>query len=872
MSSDSSVLSLRKPSKRDNLFNVLRVVIVAIILCTTAFPAFARADSKTTVVNLWIGNSVMSVNGLRQPIDSQGTKPVILESRTLVPIRAIIEAFGGDVGWDATAKKVTIDFNNNTLELWIGQSIASLNGYTVLIDSTNSKVVPMIISGRTMVPLRFVAESFGINVQYDDKTKMITLTYVAETTPIVQLPVAPILASPTNNSTLNDSNITFTWTAVSGVDYYKLQIIKDGLTLNSFESITTNSYTLTGTTLADGTYSWQVAAHNSAGWSSWSAPSVFVISTIQLPQAPTLTSPASNSTFTDSNITFIWAAVSDVDYYKLQIIKDNVALNTVENINTVTYSMQSGVLADGTYSWQVAAHNSAGWSSWSTAFVFTISAQMSVTDIAKFVDRVIYIEVTGYENGKPFAASGSGFIISSDGKIVTNYHVIDGATSGTVTLNDKTKFDILSVLGYSKTNDKDLAVLKINASNLPVCSIGDSSNVQVGESVVAIGSPLGLQNSVSNGIVSKMWDSGIIQITAPISHGSSGGPLFNMYGQVIGVTEASYPDGENLNLAVPINWLKTLDTSLNMTLEQIYQKEYGSVPSLLPAPTLISPANNSVISTTTPILTWTAVSGANYYIVGIMKGAIPDPDNLVWGDKPYSNSISVPSGYLVSGEMYTWVVAAHNSSGYGDISDVWQFSVAQPQLTAPVLVSPEDEKSFIPSVDNYAITFNWFPVAGASSYTLWVGSGLSGNESTNVYKKTTSGTSLTISTSTLPSGQIYTWAVGASDGLGNVVWSTDRHFSIAKEGAITLISPYSGEHTAIPLLDWYSYPGASSYLVFVLDTAGNIVYKGTTIITMDVVSVDSLIWEHKYYWAVFAMKDGYIIATSDMRYFYYTLY
>jgi threonine/homoserine efflux transporter RhtA len=64
MSSDSSILSLRKPSKRNNLFNVLRVVIVAMILCTIAFPASARADSRTIVVNLWIGNSVMSVNGL----------------------------------------------------------------------------------------------------------------------------------------------------------------------------------------------------------------------------------------------------------------------------------------------------------------------------------------------------------------------------------------------------------------------------------------------------------------------------------------------------------------------------------------------------------------------------------------------------------------------------------------------------------------------------------------------------------------------------------------------------------------------------------------------------------------------------------------
>jgi serine protease Do len=850
------------------------------ILCTIAFPASTRADSKTIVVNLWIGNSVMSVNGLRQPIDSQGTKPVILESRTLVPIRAIIEAFGGDVGWDATAKKVTINFNQDILEMWIGQSTASLNGYALQIDSTNPKIVPLIINSRTMVPLRFVAESFGIDVQYDDKTKMITLTYVAETTPIVQLPVAPMLASPTNNSTLNDSNITFTWTAVSGVDYYKLQIIKDGLTLNSFESITTNSYTLTGTTLADGTYSWQVAAHNSAGWSSWSAP-----------------------------------------------------------------------------------------------LTFSISTQMSVADIAKYVDRVVFIEVSGIEDGKPFKASGSGFIISSDGRIITNYHVIDYATSGTVTLNDKTKFDIVSVLGYSKTEDKDLAVIKINASNLPVCDIGDSSKVQVGESVVAIGSPLGLeetQNTVSNGIISKIRDNGIIQTTAPISHGSSGGPLFNMYGKVIGAIEAFYPGGENLNLAVPINWLKTIDTSLNMTLKQVYEKEYGSlvvlpgVPSLIspanesvlttltptlswtpvsgtdyyavwvgtgriaddqykifyknvtgnsftiPAgilalgkeytwsvnahnpsgfgewsdawhfsiaqstllgvPTLVSPLNESVLTTTTPTLSWTAVSGADYYEVWVGIGRIADDQYKVWSKLVTTGtSVTIPSGILAVGKEYSWSVYAHNASGDGEWANDWYFSIAQPQLTAPVLLSPDEKYDVWPSLDNYTISFNWSP--GASSYLLWIGIGTSGAESTNVYEKTTTGTSLSISTSILLSGQIYTWAVEVNDGAGNVVWSVDRHFSIVDETEPVLVYPtnYSTIYTN-PTMMWFSVTGADSYDFLLYE--GNSIVNNTPILRQTVYYAQYTLPAYMftrgktYCWYVFAYSGEYLIGWSDVFIFY----
>jgi len=125
-----SLLSFRGHLIRNNLLNTLRVLIV-IVFCITAFPAFARADSKTIIIKLWIGNSYMDVGGIREPIDAQGTKPIIVESRTLVPIRAIVETFGGNVAWDDATKKVTINFNNNMLELRIGQSTASLNGYAV---------------------------------------------------------------------------------------------------------------------------------------------------------------------------------------------------------------------------------------------------------------------------------------------------------------------------------------------------------------------------------------------------------------------------------------------------------------------------------------------------------------------------------------------------------------------------------------------------------------------------------------------------------------------------------------------------------------------------------------------------------------------
>jgi hypothetical protein len=129
-----------------------------------------------TVAILQIGNTTFTVNGSTRTLDSP---PIIKNSRTLLPIRAVVEALGGTVGWNATERKVTVTLGHKTIELWIGESIANVNRVNIPIDSTNSKVVPEIISSRTMLPLRFVTENLGCDVQWDGTTKTITVTYQA---------------------------------------------------------------------------------------------------------------------------------------------------------------------------------------------------------------------------------------------------------------------------------------------------------------------------------------------------------------------------------------------------------------------------------------------------------------------------------------------------------------------------------------------------------------------------------------------------------------------------------------------------------------------------------------------------------------------
>lgn len=158
---------------------------------------------------------------------------------------------------------------------------------------------------------------------------------------------------------------------------------------------------------------------------------------------------------------------------------------------------------------------------------------------------------------------GSGVVVGPAGAIVTNLHVIAGATKAAVALADGESFEVESVLALDR--EHDLALLRIKGSDLRVIPLGDSDSLVVGERVMAIGSPSGLELSLSDGIVSAVRDLGdgykVVQTTAAISPGSSGGGLFNTRGELVGITTFKLRDAENLNFAIPANDVRRL---LNM--------------------------------------------------------------------------------------------------------------------------------------------------------------------------------------------------------------------------------------------------------------------------------------------------------------------
>ena len=157
---------------------------------------------------------------------------------------------------------------------------------------------------------------------------------------------------------------------------------------------------------------------------------------------------------------------------------------------------------------------------------------------------------------------GTGFAVDPAGVIATNLHVVAGADEIQVRTLDGKTYEVKRVLGFDP--DRDLALLALDLQQpMPALPIGDSDLVEAGDPVVAIGNPLGvLDYTVSDGLISSVRvlneDLTVLQISAPISQGSSGGPLFNPYGEVIGLATAIFAGGQNLNFAVPSKYLAAL--------------------------------------------------------------------------------------------------------------------------------------------------------------------------------------------------------------------------------------------------------------------------------------------------------------------------
>lgn len=258
------------------------------------------------------------------------------------------------------------------------------------------------------------------------------------------------------------------------------------------------------------------------------------------------------------------------------------------------YWNSSTASTDDQIYWQVADSNiiTCQWGEWVNdsiplSIVLNDYGTTTITITADNTDEKIVIDVTVIDDKRPKTKKlsaeevyakcsdatvqvntdlglGSGFFISS-GKIVTNYHVIEGASSIKVQLNDERTYDVEYILGYSKELDIAILSIPIETEYLPI----NSYSLKAGETIYAIGSPLGLTNTFTNGIISNISriDNNVeyIQVNAAITNGNSGGPLINAYGEVIGINSMGI-EGKDLNFAINIYQIYQVDTSCPITI------------------------------------------------------------------------------------------------------------------------------------------------------------------------------------------------------------------------------------------------------------------------------------------------------------------
>ena len=157
--------------KKHSKFTLLTIVLVFICNCLACLSIYAAGNDKDVVVSLQINNPLMKVNGVETEIDAgRGTKPIVTDGRTLVPVRAIIEAFDGAVGWEDSTQTVELTMEYDVITLIINSKTAYLNNQTYTLD-----VAPKVINGRTMLPIRFVAEGFNLGVAWEGDTQTVTI-------------------------------------------------------------------------------------------------------------------------------------------------------------------------------------------------------------------------------------------------------------------------------------------------------------------------------------------------------------------------------------------------------------------------------------------------------------------------------------------------------------------------------------------------------------------------------------------------------------------------------------------------------------------------------------------------------------------------
>ena len=351
----------------------------------------------------------------------------------------------------------------------------------------------------------------------------------------------------------------------------------------------------------------------------------------------------------------------------------------------------------------------------------TVDGKTEMTDAEVYaanVNSVVSINTTATAGTNFFgqsvqtASAGSGFVLTADGYIVTNYHVVEDADTVTVTMYNGDEYDAKYVGG---DEDYDIAVIKVEAENLQPVTVGDSDTLNVGDHVLAVGNPLGeLTLSMSGGMVSSVNRAinvsgtpfNMIQTDASINPGNSGGPLFNSYGEVVGIVSAKYSSASNeesvegLGFAIPINDVIAMIQDI-MTNGYVTNKPYLGI------------TGGSMTEQMAAQFRYDIDSGV--FVYSVEEGGAADKAGLQMGDVitkvgdtdiTSMDDLNVVKKQYSAGDTATFTIYRDGKEMTVEVT--WDAVPAQEQTSSDAQIQENSNSSQSGGMDSYDDLFNYF--------------------------------------------------------------------------------------------------------------------------------------------------------------------
>lgn len=863
----------------------IRVLLTVIMTLGLAFCPAGRirpAAAETTVITLTIGNPNITVNGTPRPIDSSGTTPVIVAGRTLLPIRAVVEAIGGTIEWDATTRTVTIVAGAVTMGLTIGNRMATVNGARLPIDSQNATVVPLIVGGRTMLPVRFVGEQLGGTVEWDPATRTATLTFVA---PAALM--APSLVEPADGALSTSTTITFRWTPVEGATSYSLSVSMGGTEVYRGTS-TSNSFTPSSSILTAGQYSWTVTAVRGATTGPASLPRRFMV---QLPMSAADIVKKATPSIAELLVQF-------PDGHKAEAAAFFIEPN---GVLVTTYSAIRGtidgsvVLADGT----IREHpHVLGYSPSANVAILSVTSDQPMTAlqmtqaqsaqlnqdavmvgpvmVGPTISGMIQQTLVGVVNGVTpggFTLRSAGLNAAEGAPVLNSFGEVLGMipTDAPVSPGTYPAIFATTILGVARTGSWTLQEVTEREGTDPQALAAPSLSEPAAGSTVDNLTPL------------FRWTRVLYAAKYEFRLRKGGDP-----------SGSSNVDAMVTVMSVTIKpGILVAGSSYVWAVRAGNDRGWGpwstdrafAVSSFITqpaAPVPLEPLNETVVNTSAPILCWQAVPNAAQYFIWV--GA--STGDTVYETSTDALSVIVPAGVLASGTAYSWSVRAENASDVSSLrSPEIVFTTAFPTgLGVPSLVSPAP-LALIVALNP---TFVWQAVPTATSYDIAVCEKTSSTTVVKVFEQAVSGTSLTMPAGVLRPGTIYSWTViaGTAEGWSKTGdtwnWSLARSFTVATNAVAVLVPPVLMEPrdgatsgTLLPLLSWKSVMAASWYRVYIgkgtseaslVEVLNKVVTPAAGDTQQYAVPLGTLEPGTTYYWRVYA-GTGFDVVSSPFMHF-----